>query len=86
VVVEFWLEESITKRIFAVLSNHNKQDSHFVIDSLNFIFSLELFNLIETIYLVSDNATNLKNGYDFFNLFSPNGILSGNENRKKKNS
>jgi hypothetical protein len=83
VVVEFWLEDSIVKRVFVVVSNHNKQDVNYVLDSLNFILSLDIFSEINTIYLVSDNATNLKNGYDFFNLFSPNGVLSGSDKKKK---
>jgi hypothetical protein len=83
VVAEFWLDELITKRIFVVTSNHNKQDVHYVLDSLNYILSLNIFSSVETIFLVSDNASNLKNGYDFFNLFSENGPLSGRDKKKK---
>jgi hypothetical protein len=83
VVAEFWFKEEIIKRIFVVVSPHNKQDVHYVLDSLNFILSLQIFDSIDTIYMVSDNATNLKNGFDFFNLFSPNGPLSGVNRRKR---
>jgi hypothetical protein len=83
VVAEFWFNEEIIKRIFVVVSPHNKQDVHYVLDSLNFILSLRIFDSVDTMYMVSDNASNLKNGYDFFNLFSPNGALSGTNRRKR---
>jgi hypothetical protein len=70
------------KRVFVVVSEHNKQDTSFVIDSLNYVLSLKLFLDMNTIYLISNNAVNLKNGFDYFNLFSKNGPLSGTNKRK----
>jgi hypothetical protein len=58
-----------------ILSEQNKQDSNFVIESINYILSLKLFQNLKKFYFISDNAVNLKNGFDFFNLFSKNSPL-----------
>jgi hypothetical protein len=83
VVTELWHDDKIMKRIFVIVSEHNRQDTHYVLDSLNFMFSLKVFEEINTVFLISDNASNLKNGYDLFNIFSANGPLSGSDRRKK---
>jgi fatty acid desaturase len=64
-----------------VISKSLKQDIDYVLDSLNYVLSLQMFEAINTFYLCSDNATNFKNGYDFFNFFSTNGPFS--EKNKK---
>jgi hypothetical protein len=70
VVVELWIGENIEKKIFVTVSKNNKQDSNYVLDSLNYILSFQILENVDTIYLVSDNANNLKNGKDLFNMFS----------------
>jgi hypothetical protein len=82
-VIELWIGDCVEKKIFVTVSKHNKQDCSYVLDSLNYILSFQLLEEVDTIYLVSDNANNLKNGKDLFNMFSTNGPLSGSNKRKK---
>jgi hypothetical protein len=83
IVAEFWNGDALCKRIFVIVSKHNRQDVHYVLESINFVLSLKIFDNIEKVFLVSDNASNLKNGFDLFNLFSIKGPLSGKNKRKK---
>jgi hypothetical protein len=83
VVIELWIGECIEKKIFVTISKHNKQDSNYVLDSVNYILSFQILENVDTIYLISDNANNLKNGKDLFNIFSQNGPLSGTDKKKK---
>jgi hypothetical protein len=71
------------RKIFVTVSSHNKQDSNYVLDSLNYILSFQILLSVDTIYLVSDNANNLKNGKDLFNMFSVNGPLSGTNKKRR---
>jgi hypothetical protein len=84
IVTLLWYENMIVKRIFVVTSESNKQDVHFVIDSINYVLGLEIFKDIHTVFLVSDNASNMKDGMDLFNCFSSNGVLNGEKVERKR--
>jgi hypothetical protein len=78
-VAQFLHENRTIKRIFVVTSKSIKQDVSFVIDSVNYVLSLKIFQNFKTIYIISDNAKNLKNGFDIFNIFSDNGPHGDNK-------
>jgi hypothetical protein len=75
IITDFYFQFKKTKRIFVITSEHQTQDVTFYLDSLNYILSLTIFSKIKRFFIVSDNASNIKSGYDLFNIFSSNNSL-----------
>jgi hypothetical protein len=49
-VVFFWMDSLLVKRIFIITSSHGKQDTHFVIDSINYVLGVFFFVHLEFVY------------------------------------